>query len=156
MAAPSRPRMITSRRHPLFFFFGPPTRPATYTPHNTRSRGVKNRGAPEHNRRFATGLAQAHGLGVLRSSRQVGAGSRGSVTTDGSPTPHQNSVAPQNPVPRSNAERRSLARVPEPTRRHHKAGYGQLPPGLRRNNRVVITVLDTMTPNLRDMKVEGV
>jgi len=54
-AAPSRPRMITSRRrNPLFFFFGPPTRPTTHTPHNTRSRGVKNRGAPDQNHRFAT------------------------------------------------------------------------------------------------------
>ena len=33
-------------------------------------------------------------------------------------------------MPRSNAERRSLARV-RPSR-HHAAGYGQLPPGLQR------------------------
>ena len=67
-----------------------------HTTHNTRSRGVKNRGAPDQNHRFATGLARAHGFWVLRSSRQVGAGSRGRVTTDGSPTPHQNCVVSQN------------------------------------------------------------
>ena len=114
-AAPSRPRMITSRRrHPLFFFFGPPTRPTTHTPHNTRSRGVKNRGAPDQNHRFATGLARAYGFGVLRSSRQVGAGSRGRVTTDGSPTPHQNSLAPQNsgaPAQRRATQPRPCARA---------------------------------------------
>ena len=114
VAAPSRPRMITSRRHPLFFFFGPPTRPTTHTPHNTRSRGVKNRGAPDQNHRFATGLARAHGFWVLRSSRQVGAGSRGRVTTDGSPTSHPNSVVSQNsgaPVQRRATQPRPCARA---------------------------------------------
>ena len=97
-----------------FFFFGPPTRPTTHTPHNTRSRGVNIRGAPDQNHRFATGLARAHGFRVLRSSRQVGAGSRGRVTTDGSPTPHQNSVVSQNsgaPVQRRATQPRPCARA---------------------------------------------
>ena len=116
--SPSRPRIITSRRHPLFFLFGLPTRPTTHTPHNTRSRGVENCGAPDQNRRVATGLARAYGFWVLRSSRQAGAGSRGRVTAS-PPTAVQRHTRilwrRRIPVPRSNAERRSLARVPEPT-----------------------------------------
>ena len=112
--SPSRPRIITSRRHPLFFLFGLPTRPTTHTPHNTRSRGVENCGAPDQNRRVATGLARAYGFWVLRSSRQAGAGSRGRVTIDGSPTPHQNSLAPQNsgaPAQRRATQPRPCARA---------------------------------------------
>ena len=108
--------MITSRRHPPFSFSDlPPALQHTHTPHNTRSRGVNIRGAPDQNHRFATGLARAHGFRVLRSSRQVGAGSRGRATTDGSPTPHhQNSVVSQNsgaPVQRRATQPRPCARA---------------------------------------------
>ena len=88
--------------------------PYNTTPHNTRSRGVKNRGAPDQNHRFATGLARAHGFWVLRSSRQVGAGSRGRVTTDGSPSSHQNSAVSQNsgaPAQRRATQPRPCARA---------------------------------------------
>ena len=99
---------------PPLLLFGPPTHPTTQTPHNTRSRGVKNRGAPDQNHRFATGLARAHGFWVLRSSRQVGAGSRGRVTTDGSPSSHQNSAVSQNsgaPAQRRATQPRPCARA---------------------------------------------
>ena len=50
----------------------------------------------------------------MRSSRQVGAGSRGRVTTDGSPAAHQNSVMSQNsgaPVQRRATQPRPCARA---------------------------------------------
>ena len=69
---------------PLFPFFGPPTRPTTQTPHNTQqSRGGQDRGTPGQMKagaRAARHQARAHFAWVLRSSRQVGAGSRGRVT----------------------------------------------------------------------------
>ena len=103
---------------PSFLFFGPPTRPTTQTPHNTQqSRGAQDRGTPGQMRagaRTARHQARAHFAWVLRSSRQVGAGSRGRVTTDGSPASHQNSVMSQNsgaPVQRRATQPRPCARA---------------------------------------------
>ena len=130
VVAPSRPRMITSRRHPPLLFFGPPTRPTTHTPHNTRSRGITNRGAPDQNRRFATGLARAHvfwGFAQLTTSRSRLARTRHHR--------RQSNITPEfcgitefrcpGPTP-------SDAASPVCPSRHHKAGYGQLPSGSQR------------------------
>ena len=94
MAAPSRQRMITSRRHPHFFLFRTSHPPCNIDATQHAMHPGESRFAVLRNKncRFATGLARAHGFWVLRSSRQAGAGSRGLVTTDGSPTPHHNSV----------------------------------------------------------------
>ena len=132
--------MATSRRHPLFLFFGPPTRPTTQTPHNTQqSRGGQDRGTPGQmnaGARTARHQARAHFAWVLRSSRQVGAGSRGRVTTDGSPAPHQNSAMSQNsgaPVQRRATQPRPCARAD--TTRPATANY---PPVCRECNTTFI------------------
>ena len=90
----------------------------TDAPHNTQqSRGGQDRGTPGQMRagaRTAIRQARAHFAWVLRSSRQVGAGSRGRATTDGSPAPHQNSVMSQNsgaPVQRRATQPRPCARA---------------------------------------------
>jgi len=125
---------------PSFRFFGPPTRPTTQTPHNTQqSRGVQDRGTPGQmnaGARTARHQARAHFAWVLRSSRQVGAGSRGRVTTDGSPAPHQNSVMSQNsgaPVQRRATQPRPCARAD--TTRPATANY---PPVCRECNKTFI------------------
>ena len=133
VAAPSRPWMATSRRHPLFLLFGPPTRPTTQTPHNTQqSRGVHYRGAPGQNCWNADG--QTLGTGTLRMGFAQLTTSRSRLAR----TRHhrrQSSVTSEfgditefrcpGPTP-------SDAASPVCPSRHHAAGYGQLPPGLQR------------------------
>ena len=125
---------------PLIFFFGPPTRPATYNTHATQhatpgARGVKNRGAPDQNHRFATatGLARAHGF-------------LGFCATHDKPEPAREDAPPPTavqrhtrilrrhgiPVPRCPGPTPSDAASPVCPSRHHKAGYGQLPTGSQR------------------------
>ena len=118
VAAPSRPRMATSRRHPPFLFFGPPIRPTTQTPRNTQQpRGLQDRGTPGQMKagaRTASDQVRVHFAWVLRSSRQVGAGSRGRATTDGSPAPNHNYVMTQNfgaPAQRRAMQPRPCARA---------------------------------------------
>ena len=122
-----------SRRHPLFFFSDLP--PALqHIRHTTRDPG----GSRTAVLRNKTAGSRPAWLGymvfwVLHSSRQVGAGSRGrTATTDGIPTPHQNSVVSQNsgaPVQRRATQPRPCPVCPS---RHHKAGYSQLSPGSQR------------------------
>ena len=106
----------------------------TDAPHNTQqSREAQDRGTPGQmnaGARTAIRQARAHFAWVLRSSRQVGAGSRGRVTTDGSPAPHQKSVMSQNsgaPVQCRATQPRPCARAD--TTRPATANY---PPGLQR------------------------
>ena len=89
--------------------------PYTTTPHNTRSRG----GQESRYSGLKSPVRDRPGSGtrffwVLRSSRQVGAGSRGRVTTDGSPSSHQNSAVSQNagaPAQRRATQPRPCARA---------------------------------------------
>ena len=120
-----RRRMITSRRHPLFFFSDLP--PALqHKPHTTRNPGGSR-------------------IAVLRTtiagSRTAGLGHAvlGFCAAHDKSEPAREDASPPTvvqrhtiilgrrriPVPRSNPERRRPARVPEPT--PHAAGYGQLP-----------------------------
>ena len=127
-AAPPRPQMATSRRHPLFLFFGPPT------PNDTQQsrRGAKPRYSGPNESRSADG--HAPGTGTLRMGFAQLTASRSRLAR----TRHhrrQSSVTSEfgdvaefwctGPTP-------SDAASPVCPSRHHAAGYGQSLPGLQR------------------------
>ena len=128
-AAPSRPWMATSRRHPLFPFFRT-SHPPNYTDatqHAATPGGPRSRYSGPSESRSANG--QTPGTGTLRmgfaqltTSRSRLARARHHRRQSSVTSEFCDLRCHRIPVPRSNAERRSLARVPEPTPR------GQLRP----------------------------
>ena len=130
-AAPSRPRMATSRRRPLFLFlFGPPTRPTTQTPHNTQQPrgGARSRYSGPNESRSADG--QTPGTGTLRMGFAQLTTSRSRLAR----TRHHRKVVHVTPESCGVTEfgcpgpTPSDAASPVCPSRHHAAGYGQFPP----------------------------
>ena len=119
MAAPSRPQMVASRRHPLFFFRTSHPPYTTQTPQNTQSLGVHDRGTPGQIRagaRTARHQARAHSLVGFCAAHGKSKPAREDAPPPTAVHRHIRIMwCHRTPVPRPNAERRSLARLPEPT-----------------------------------------